>query len=210
MHAADWAPWAHSVPSTLSHHGKPCCTTARAWFLAMDASVWQGQGGPAWISRKFPWGPSPWPLFWCQAMDAEELDCGAHAALSIEAFRARGVRTLPVQLVQRQEAHHMAHWHERWSDGGASPAWAQGSAGYHESCAVIQDGRAEVWDPTVNSWLTPDHVQGVRSIAAIRIGGPEPSDEVVLWRGVPVQVGQWTTPPPDPDAAHPKLVAHSA
>jgi hypothetical protein len=203
MQAADWAPWAHSVPSTLGHHGQECCATARAWFLAMDASMWQGHGGPAWISRKFPWGPSRWPLFWCEAMEAEELDCGAHAALSIEAFRARGVRVLPVQLVQRQEEHHMAHWHERWSDGGGSPSWAQGAAGYHESCAVVDaHGRAEVWDPTVNSFLTPDQVQGVRSTAAIRIGGPLPSDEVVMWRGVPVPVGQWVMPPADPDSAH--------
>jgi hypothetical protein len=63
-------------------------------------------------------------------------------------------------------------------------------------------GRAEVWDPTVNSFLTPDQVQGVRSIAAIRIGGSLPSDEVVMWRGVPVPVGQWVAPPADPDSAH--------
>lgn len=208
MHAAEWAPWAQSVPSTLSHHGTDCCTVARAWFLAMDASMWQGHGGPAWIARKWPWGPSAWPLHWCQAMEMEELDCGAHQALSMEAFRARGMRVLPVQLVQRQEAHNMEHWHQRWSDGGASPAWAQGAAGYHEACAVVDgQGRAEVWDATVNSWLTPDLVQGVRSIAAIRIGGAVPSDEVVTWRGVPVPVGRWTAPPADPEAARRAMAA---
>ncbi|MBW3630876.1 MAG: hypothetical protein KY464_16495, partial [Gemmatimonadetes bacterium] len=196
---AEWGPWEGWNPSTLSAHEGDCCRTARLWFLAMNRSLWRGEGGPTWIANRYPWGPGRWPLHWCEAVSVKELCCGAQAALSIEAFRARGVRVLPVQLVQRQEGHHMAHWHERWSDGGGSPSWAQGAAGYHESCAVIDaHGRAEVWDPTVNSWLTPDHVQGVRSIAAIRIGGPLPSDEVVLWRGVPVRVGQWVTPPADP------------
>jgi hypothetical protein len=51
-----------------------------------------------------------------------------------------------------------------------------------------------VWDPTVNSWLSPDHVQGLRSIAAVRIGGPTPVDELVTWQGVQLPLGQWISP----------------
>lgn len=187
------APWAEFVPSVLSDHGTECCAMARAWYTAMDRSMWRGEGGPAWISRKFPWGPSKWPLFWCEAMEAEELDCGAHQALSMEAFRARGIRVVPVQLVQRQEVHHLPHWHGRWGDASASPAWAREGVAYHEACATLQDGRAEVWDPTVGAWLSPRHTEGVRSIAAVRIGGAAASDEIVDWRGVPLRMGVWAS-----------------
>lgn len=189
---AESEPWAGFVPSGLSHHGAECCDTARAWFMAMDRSMWRGEGGPGWISRRFPWGPSRWPLHWCEAMRADELDCGAHQALTLESFRARGVHVLPVQLVQRQEAHHLPHWHGRWGAADASPAWAREGAAYHEACATITAGRVEVWDSTIGAWLSPLHIHGVRSIAAIRIGGPAPSGETVEWRGVPIPLGVWT------------------
>ncbi len=194
MPAAEWAPWAAWAPSTLSHHGRECCTTARSWFLAMNRSMWRGHGGPSWIAQRFPWGPCQWPLYWCDAMEAEELDCGAHQALTIEAFRARGIHVLPVQLVQRQERHHLPHFHGRWSADGASPDWAGEGVAYHEACATVTDGRAEVWDATVSSWLSPDHLQGVRSIAAVRIGGPTATGEVVTWRSLQVPIGEWVSP----------------
>lgn len=192
--ATEWAAWDSWEPSTLSHHGADCCTTARAWFLAMNRSMWRGQGGPGWIAQRFPWGPSRWPLHWCEAMEAEELDCGAHAALTLEAFGAYGIRVLPVQLVQRQERHHLPHFHGRWEAGSASPGWAGDGAAYHEACATILEGQAEVWDPTVNCWLSPDHVQGVRSIAAVRIGGTLPTGEVVTWQGLRLGLGEWVSP----------------
>lgn len=204
MPAAEWAPWAHMPPSTLSHHGGACCTAARAWFRAMDRSFWQGQDGPTWISLRFPWGPSRWPLHWCEAMDADELDCGAHSALTLESFRARGVPAVTVQLIQRQEPHHMAHWHERWSAGGGSPSWAQGSAGYHEACGVVRDGRIEVWDSTVNAWLSPTHVRGVRSIAAVRVPPQAGLAQAVTWRGLPLAPGEWVTPAEPAPPARPQ------
>jgi hypothetical protein len=200
MHAADargmteWAPWTGWAPSTLSHHGEACCTTARAWFRAMNRSLWRGHDGPGWIARRFPWGPTRWPLHWCEALDAEELDCGAHAALTIEAYRAFGVRVVPVQLVQRQERHHLPHFHGWWAAGSASPAWAGDGAAYHEACAPITNGTVEVWDPTVNAWLSPDHLKGLRSIAAVRIGGMEATGEVVTWQGVRLPLGEWAFP----------------
>ena len=196
--APAWAQWAACAPSTLAHHGGECCTAARAWFMAMDRSMWRGHGGPGWIHRRWPWGPSQWPLYWCEAVEAEELDCGAHQAMTLESFRARGVRALPVQLVQRQEAHHYPHWLGRWSGAGASPLWAGQGAAYHEACATLVDGRAEVWDPTVGAWLSPENVRGVRSIAAVRIGGADETGEVVSWRGLRVPLGVWITPPAPP------------
>jgi hypothetical protein len=104
------------------------------------------------------------------------------------------LRVEPVQLIQRQERHHLPHFHGWWTAGSASPAWAGDGAAYHEACAVITEGRAEVWDPTVNAWLSPDHVQGLRSIVAVRIGGPKPSGDVVAWQGLEVGLGEWVAP----------------
>lgn len=190
----EWAPWTDWVPSALSSHDGECCATARAWFLAMSRSLWRGEGGPTWIANRYPWGPSRWPLHWCEAVEAEELDCGVHQALTVEAFRERGLRVVPVQLVQRQEHHNLGHFHGRWEEGGSSPLWAGDGAAYHEAVGVIADGRVEVWDATVNAWLSPDHVRGVRSIAGIRIGGAHATGEVVSWRGIPIPLGEWVSP----------------
>ena len=199
MHAADlelpeWTQWANWPPSTLASHEGDCCVTARAWFRAMSRSLWTGYGGPTWISHRYPWGPSRWPLHWCAAIEAEELDCGAHQALTIEAFRERGIRAVPVQIIQRQESHNLDHFHGRWEEGGSSPAWAGHGAAYHEAVATVVDERAEVWDATGNAWLSPENSHGVYSIAAIRIGGPVPTGETLSWRGLEVPFGEWVSP----------------
>ena len=93
--------------------------------------------------------------------------------------------------------------HRQWPDGGssagrkeggASPNWAGRGAAYHEAVAALVDGRAEVWDATVNARLSPNHVRGVRSILGVRIGGADTTGEVALWRGVEVQLGEWIAP----------------
>ena len=193
MPATDWAPWAARHCSTLSHHGTDCCVTARAWFLAMDRSHWRGQGAPSWIRRRYEWGPTRWPLHWCEAVDAEELCCGAHAALSIEAFRGRGIDALPAQLVQRYQTHDVPHWHSRWTRGGANPEWASGGFAYHEVCAVIDDGRLSVWNPTATAWVSPDHRSGYTSIAAIRVQHPSPDERTVTWGSLALPLGVWTS-----------------
>ena len=194
MHAAEWAPWAARVPSTITHHGTECCTVARAWFLAMDRSMWRGRGAPAWIRKRWDWGPTRWPLHWCEAVGAAELDCGAQQALSVEAFRARGVDAVPVQLVQRYEPHNVPHWHQRWTACGANPAWAVEGLVYHEACAVITDGQVRVWNPTATSWASPEHVRGYGSIAAVRIGGPTPTGQTLTWGTLRLPLGEWASP----------------
>jgi len=191
-----WDPWAARGPSTLADHGTECCTTARAWFHAMNRSLWRGQGGPTWIRRRWDWGPTRWPLHWCEAVEAKELCCGAQAALSIEAFRARGVDAVPVQLVQRYEAHDVPHWHSRWERGGANSAWA-GSAPateahvYHEACALLEDGALRVWNPTASAWLPPEQLQGYASVVAIRVGGAVPDGRTGTWGSLRLALGEW-------------------
>jgi hypothetical protein len=192
--APAWAPWEHWAPSALAAHDAECCRDARAWFLAMNRSLWRGQGAPAWIGRHYAWGPTRWPLHWCDAVGAKELCCGAQAALGVEAFRARGVEAVPVQLVQRFGAEDADHWRGTWEAGGASAAWLGDGLVYHEACAVLEGGRARVWDPTASMWASPDEVRGYGSVAAIRFGGPAAGDRVVAWGELVVPLGRWAAP----------------
>jgi hypothetical protein len=191
---APWAPWAAWPPSAIASHDAACCRDARAWFLAMNRSLWRGQGAPAWIGRHYEWGPTCWPLHWCDAVGAKELCCGAQAALVVEAFRDRGVDAVPVQLVQRFGEHDAAHWRGTWTAGGASAAWLGDGLVYHEACAVLEDGRARVWDPTASMWARPDEVRGYGSIAAIRIGGGTGREGAVAWGDLVLPLGAWGSP----------------
>jgi hypothetical protein len=159
----------------------------------MDRSMWRGDDGPAWIRRRYEWGPTRWPLHWCDAVAAKELCCGAQAALSLDAFRSRDVDAMPVQLVQRYERHDLPHWHSRWTERGADPAWATEGLVYHEACAVLDGEQARVWNPTATAWVSPESVTGYASVVAIRIGGAAPAARSVSWGGLRLRVGEWTS-----------------
>src|SRR5829696_6133350 len=84
--------WRYSLSSAFLHHGKSCCTMAREWLFGTDHSQLNGQHrlmGPRWLRKRYEWGPSQWPMTWCQALEQESLDCGALAALTREIFVAR-------------------------------------------------------------------------------------------------------------------------
>ena len=98
------APWENFPYSVLSHHGTACCDIGREWIRSMDFAQLNGAdltSGPRWLRAKYKWGPSPWPMHWCEVVRRETIDCGAHAALSREAFGARGLVAFPAQLVQK-------------------------------------------------------------------------------------------------------------
>ncbi len=64
-----WGDWPHS---TISHHGRACCDIAREWMINIDAAQLSGASivsGPRWLRQRYKWGPSPWPLYWCEAAD---------------------------------------------------------------------------------------------------------------------------------------------
>src|SRR5215467_8611841 len=90
------AEWVRASGSVLAHHG-PCCDRARAWLIAMarsqDFACTDGLtfAAPRWIARRWVWGPTRWPIAWCEAVKAEKIDCGVFAAFAREIFRAKGV-----------------------------------------------------------------------------------------------------------------------
>jgi len=188
--------WRHRSPSSLSDHAGPCCTAARAWFGAMALSRPPCEGEPVWVSRRHRWGPSPWPLFWCEAVTRETLDCGALAALALEAFRVRGVPVFHVQLVERVPAEWIAQWNAAWEASRCPADWIREELAYHEACGVLQGRQLSVWDPTDASWRKPD-VTGSAGIVAVRSLEPEGLrlPQTLIWSGLELKVGEWLVLP---------------
>ena len=166
--------WEAFPYSCLSHHGQACCEIARDWVLAMDFAQLNGadlSSGPRWLRAKYKWGPSPWPMHWCEAIRRKVIDCGAHSALSREAFTARGLVAFPAQLVQRYSEDATDQWHSNWSEEQASCHWLDGEHIYHEVTALlVGDNQVKIWDGSAGSWLNPRQSGGgYGNVVAVRI-----------------------------------------
>jgi hypothetical protein len=159
--------------SRLSHHNEACCDVAREWLLAMDFAQLNGGdvlSGPRWMRQKYEWGPSIWPLHWCEAVGAETIDCGAHAALAQEAFTARGVTAFRAQFIQRYNSDAINQWRLKWDEKQGSVHWLEEDFIYHEGNALLvgQD-EVKLWDASAGWWLNPRQSGGYGSLAAVRI-----------------------------------------
>jgi hypothetical protein len=194
--------WAEQPLSCLVHHGKACCDRAQRWLLATDVSLRDEcslLAGPRWLRLRYKWGPTVWPISWCEAIQQKELDCGALAWMTREVFTARGIRAFPAQLIQRYNMEAVAHWSSAWNKAGASDNWLKAGNGlvYHEACGVeVSEGVVRIWDPSAGWWLeeTPAS-EGYGSLAAIKLLDPtgEAAGAMLTWAGQPVQVGQWSS-----------------
>jgi len=203
------ARWRDFPASTISHHGGECCEVARQWLLAMDYSQLAGGNpltGPRWLRQKHTWGPSCWPMHWCEAVKQETLDCGALAALSHEVFKARGVESYPVQLIQQYTEHATGQWHKRWSSHGddidvdASDArrpsvhWIAGSLIYHEGVAVVVRGdEIKIWDSSAGWWVSPKQSAGYGAALVVRLFAPRSGDPArsFRWGQHRIMAGEW-------------------
>ncbi|MBV8687441.1 MAG: hypothetical protein JOZ90_05020 [Alphaproteobacteria bacterium] len=171
--------WQDFPYSILSHHGRACCEVAREWVLAMDFAQLNGAdrlSGPRWLRQKYEWGPSPWPMHWCEAVTRKTIDCGAHAALAHAAFGARGLTAYPTQLVQVYSEDATEQWRGKWARDDVSCHWLDGAHIYHEATALlVGDDEVKIWDASAGSWIPPRQAGGYGSLAAIRIFAPESS-----------------------------------
>ncbi len=187
--------WQHFPASSVSHHGEQCCRVAREWVLAMDYSQLGGSPaltGPRWLRQKFAWGPSRWPIHWCEAVKEKKLDCGALAALSNEIFRARGVRSYTVQLIQQYSSEAICHWLKEWEGKQCAVNWIEDELIYHEGCAVVVgDGEIKLWDPSASWWVNPRHTSGYGGLLAVRVLTPPAEAEVFSWGQHTVAPNQW-------------------
>ncbi len=182
------------LPSAISHHGSRCCDIAKSWFLAMDKSHLAPNGTslmPIWIQEKYKWGPSKWPIYWCEAIESEFLDCGAQAALYHESIRGRGVNTLLTQLVLWHTQQDCAHWNKMWEQKGVTCNWITSPFVYHEVCAVLFDGQRtpQILDPQNNCWIDPNQGFGYKRPVAIRVFSHQHSN--IVWGRTEIECNKW-------------------
>lgn len=179
-------------PSQLSFHDDKCCAMARAWFLNMDRWPYAGNPAlPAWIRERYEWGPSSWPLYWCEAIKREKLDCGALSALALAAFAERGVQAYPCQIIRKYDRRTIEQWRAAWGREGCLADWAVGEYAYHEVCAIVRGRRLEVWDPSCNERVSANDNPGYGSAVALRVRGAEDRSESFMWGSQVVPLNRW-------------------
>jgi hypothetical protein len=191
------SPWQHFAFSSLSHHGRACCNTARAWLVAMDFAQLNGGdvlGGPRWLGQKYNWGPSPWPMHWCDAVDRKVVDCGVQAAFAHEAFSARGVKTFRAQFIQQYSASATDEWRRKWREEKVSAHWIGDDLIYHEGNAVLVGNReVKLWDASAGSWINPRQSGGYGSLVAVRIfcEGDLDIGDTLRWGDHSISINEW-------------------
>ena len=165
--------WESFPPSVIADHRDRCCRIAQEWLFAMDFSQMSPGdplAGPRWIRQRYTWGPTRWPIHWCEAVGKKTLDCGVLAALAQAAFLARGVRCYTAQLIQRYTEADSRHWYRNWERDQAEVCWIKGDLVYHEACAVVARGaEIRIWDPTASWWVNPKQFAGYGAVLALRI-----------------------------------------
>lgn len=168
-----WGDW---PASAVSHHGRACCDAARDWVLAMDYSLLNAGNplmGPRWIRHRYSWGPSEWPIHWCEAVRRKTLDCGALASIAHEVFTARGVVSMPAQFIQQYSEDATIHWRAKWDADEVGVRWIRDALIYHEGCAVsVGGGEIKVWDASAGWWIDPRQSGGYGGLLALRVFAP--------------------------------------
>lgn len=183
-------------PTVLLFHDGSCCRAAKSWFVSMARSEHDRTGvPPLWIRERWRWGPAEWPIYWCQALESDRLDCGGLAALSRTAIEATGGATLPLQLIELFDSSTLLSWADSWRDAKIV-AWIWGEYVYHEAVALLNGPNVTLWDTTTNCWLERKVTPGYAGLAALRIWPRVNADgfidpPAVNWRGRNLPLGVW-------------------
>jgi hypothetical protein len=195
--------WVEHPTSSLLHHDQPCCEEARLWFMALARSMEGWAAGqfelraPTWLSQKFEWGPSLWPMSWCELVKEETIDCGVFAALAREIFRAQGHQAHGGQCLLHYNETCTSHWKDLWKDrmpardnkrGFKGFNWIGDNKVYHEVCIVeMPDQTAKVYDATFNQWYESEGRNGFGGLMAVRSECPR----LLRWGDKILSCGEW-------------------
>ena len=191
------AKWDNFPVSFLAHHHEACCELAIEWLRSIDFGQLNGAAllsGPRWLREKYEWGPSPWPLHWCEAVEREVLDCGAHAALAQQLFEARGVVNFRAQFVQRYNREATEQWGKIWDCDDASSHWLSGDLIYHEANAlVVTEDSLKLWDGSASSWVKPVQTGGYGGLVSLRIFSDDRWDGpgIMRWGDHHIALNEW-------------------
>ncbi len=188
--------WQHSPASELAHHGRLCCHLAREWIFSTDYAQLNGEHmltGPRWIRQKYTWGPSGWPMSWCEAVERKTLDCGALSAITREVFTARGVTSYTAQFIQLYTEDSTRHWRKKWDEEEVSSHWINEDLIYHEGVAVVvRDNQIRLWDPSAGWWINPSQTGGYGGLLAVRVCAPHLDFPAELeWGAHRIAANQW-------------------
>ncbi|HEX8456298.1 MAG TPA: hypothetical protein VF656_03170 [Pyrinomonadaceae bacterium] len=187
--------WRDFPHSTILHHGRLCCRIAREWIFSTDYTQLNGEHpltGPRWIRQKWTWGPSSWPISWCEAVERKTLDCGALAALAQEVYTARGVTSYPAQFIQQYSEDSVLHWQKKWNGEEVSTHWINEDLIYHEGCAVVAgNGEIKLWDASAGWWVNPKQFGGYGGLLVLRICAPPSVAGAFAWGTHRVVPNQW-------------------
>ena len=194
--------WMEHPASSILHHDDSCCDEARFWFLAYARSMEIGSlaqfniKAPTWLSQLFTWGPTDWPISWCQLVKEKVVDCGVFAALAREVFKAQGHEPHPAQALLSFNETCTNHWKDLWKKGdksggksrGETFPWIGDQVVYHELCLLeLPDGTAKVYDSTWGSWYRPQQRIGFGAVLALRTECPR----ILRWGNKLLSCGEW-------------------
>jgi hypothetical protein len=195
--------WIEHPSSSIIHHDRDCCEQARLWFLAYARSMegWTSSQykmkPPTWLSQVFTWGPSPWPISWCEVFKKKTVDCGVFAALAREVFQAQGFAAYPAQALISYNENCTDHWKDLWIKGmkhidkkrqrDVFP-WVGNRIVYHEVCLLeTEAGEARIYDSTFGFWFEPQKREGFGGILSIRSECPR----LLRWGNKILSHGEW-------------------
>ena len=192
--------WMEHPCSSIVHHEKKCCEEARLWFLAYARSM-EGTTAtqnklrpPVWLGQLYTWGPSHWPIAWCELIEEKILDCGVFAALAREIFQAQGVSVHPAQALISYNEGCTGHWKDLWREaekkekGGNLFPWVGEKIVYHEVCILeMPAGAGKLYDSTFSHWMEPENRAGFGAMLAVRTECPR----LLSWGGKTLSHGEW-------------------
>jgi hypothetical protein len=194
--------WIEHPSSTIVHHEKDCCEEARLWFLSLARSM-EGPIGnaqmkpPTWLSQVFDWGPSVWPISWCEVAKQKTIDCGVFAALAREIFTAQGYAAHPGQALLSYNENCTDHWKRLWVSGmkkyeksktGEVFPWVGNKIVYHELCILeMPNDQAKIFDSTFGNWFEPDKRTGFGALLSVRSECPR----ILYWGDKTLCHGEW-------------------
>jgi hypothetical protein len=171
--------WLEQPASELTDHGSSCCAGARAWLQAMATSYAFRHtdateiAAPTFLAQRYKWGPTTWPIAWCEAVRAEAIDCGVFSALARAIWSAQGVECYGAQVMLLYGPQTTVHWRRRWAGQPGSFNWIDRDLVYHEVVIVVVGGAAEVFDPSDGHWLSPAADAGYGAVVGIRSECPK-------------------------------------
>ncbi|MEZ0393041.1 MAG: hypothetical protein ACAH59_12545 [Pseudobdellovibrionaceae bacterium] len=152
---------------------------------------------PTWLSQVFEWGPSVWPISWCQVFQEKTIDCGVFAALSREVFTAQGFEVHPAQALISYNQTCTDHWKDLWETGlrnleshqsGDVFPWVGDQIVYHEICLLeMPEEKARIFDSTFGYWFEPQQRVGFGALLSIRSECPR----ILEWGDKVLSYGEW-------------------